>query len=100
MREPTVYMHAQPGRVKTIGYCMHHKHFGALSLKMLKNHECLKKQCPFFKRNEEHQYWVDRAKKREDKKAREKAEKVREIIIFGTADEISERLTGLFFKDF
>ena len=39
-----------------VGYCMHHKHEGNLNAKLVKQHQCIEKTCPFFiKYNNE--YW-------------------------------------------
>ena len=45
-------------RNKAVGYCYHHK--AALTVKALKGHECLKKQCNSLKKYEEHNYWHQR----------------------------------------
>ena len=58
-------------RANAIGYCRHH--CAALTVKTLKCHECLKKQCNALKKYEEHDYWKQRAEKKEMKKARKMA---------------------------
>lgn len=45
-------------RTKAVGYCRHH--CAALTVKTLKGHECLKKQCNALKKYEEHSYWTER----------------------------------------
>lgn len=40
-----------------VGYCHLHTHPGYLTTKLLKSHDCLKKQCPFLERNHEHPIW-------------------------------------------
>lgn len=57
-------------RSKAVGYCKHH--CAALTVKTLKEHECLKKQCNALKKYEEHDYW----KQREVLKARKKENKI------------------------
>ena len=49
---------SQIDRNKAVGYCYHHK--AALTVKTLKGHECLKKQCNSLKKYEEHNYWHQR----------------------------------------
>ena len=56
---------------KPCGMCTHGSHKGYLSVKALKEHECLRKQCPYLKKFENHDYW----KQREVIKARKKAKK-------------------------
>ena len=58
-------------RANAIGYCRHH--CAALTVKTLKCHNCLGKQCHALKKYEEHDYWRQRAEKREMKKARKMA---------------------------
>ena len=45
-------------RNKAVGYCYHH--CAALTVKTLKGHECLKKQCNALKKYEDHDYWRQR----------------------------------------
>ena len=51
-----------------VGWCRHNRHRGKLSAKQMKNHECLKKQCPFFTKNENHPYWAEREHLKQKKK--------------------------------
>lgn len=48
------------------GYCKRH-HVG-LTVKQLKQRECLKKQCRHFERKEDHMYWTQRAAVKRKKK--------------------------------
>lgn len=50
-----------------IGYCYLEGHRGALTPSLYKKHECAKKQCPFFKKNEEHPHWVQKKKNKQKK---------------------------------
>ena len=59
---------SQISRNKAVGYCKHH--CAALTVKTLKGHECLKKQCNALKKYEEHDYWRQREQKKASKKAR------------------------------
>lgn len=59
---------SQVSRSKAVGYCRHH--CAALTVKTLKGHECLKKQCNALKKYEDHDYWRQQAQKRELRKVR------------------------------
>ena len=50
-----------------LGYCHHKSHIGYLNHKLIVEHGCLKKQCPYFHKYEEHPYWTDRLNRRGDK---------------------------------
>lgn len=50
---------------KLIGYCWYKLHPGFLTAKIMKQHECLKKSCPFFEPFEEHPYLVRKRKIKE-----------------------------------
>lgn len=47
---------------KKVGFCHNPKHKGYLTVKTLKEHECLKKQCFYFQKFEERAYWVSKNK--------------------------------------
>ena len=64
---------SQISRNKAVGYCRHH--CAALTVKTLKGHECLKKQCDALKKYEEHDYWRQHEQKKELRKARKQATK-------------------------
>ena len=55
-------------RSKAVGYCYYHK--AALTVKTMKCHECLKKQCDALKKYEEHDFWRQHEQKKEWRKAR------------------------------
>lgn len=55
-------------RSKAVGYCRHH--CAALTVKTLKGHECLKKQCNALKKYEDHDYWRQHKQKKELRKTR------------------------------
>lgn len=55
-------------RNKAVGYCHYHK--AALTVKTLKCHECLKKQCDALKKYEEHDFWRQHEQKKERRKAK------------------------------
>ena len=55
-------------RGKAVGYCRHH--CAALTVKTLKGHECLKKQCDALKKYEDHDFWRQHEQRKEWRKAR------------------------------
>ncbi|MBP3328242.1 MAG: hypothetical protein J6L91_04980 [Clostridia bacterium] len=48
---------------RVVGYCKLHK--VSLTATTLRRHECLRKQCNALSKNEEHSYWVQRARLKE-----------------------------------
>lgn len=61
-----------------IAYCWCDTHKGYLSVKLMKNHECLKKQCAFLEKYEEHPYWIQEKIKKEEKKRRKLERKIQQ----------------------
>lgn len=59
---------SQITRNKAVGYC--HHHCAALTVKTLKGHGCLGKQCNYLKKYEEHDFWRQHAQKKELRKAK------------------------------
>ena len=57
---------SQISRNRAVGYCCYHK--AALTVKTLKGHECLKKQCNALKKYEEHDFWRQHAQKKNRRK--------------------------------
>lgn len=57
---------------KAVGYCK--RHGTVLTVRTLKCHECLNKQCNALEKYEERDYW----RQREQKKAMKKAKKLKE----------------------
>lgn len=53
-------------RSKAVGYCR--CHCAALTVKTLKGHGCLKKQCNALKKYEDHDFWRQREQKKQSKK--------------------------------
>ena len=66
------FFKGQPTKENAVGYCHNPKHRGYLSKKNLKNHKCLAKECRYLHKYEDRQFWIDREKKKADKKARKK----------------------------
>ncbi len=50
---------------RIIGKCRCNAHVGALTPDLLKEHECLKKKCPFLIRFEESPFWEEREKQKQ-----------------------------------
>lgn len=59
---------SQIEQCKACGYCKRHHCY--LTVKMLKQHECLNKQCMHLVKNEEHQWWQQRELVKAKRKAR------------------------------
>jgi hypothetical protein len=55
-------------RNRAVGYCRFHN--AALTVKTMKCHECLKKQCDALERYVEHDFWRQHEQKKELRKAR------------------------------
>ena len=66
-------MKGQPSYKKTRGFCTNSMHFGKLSKKMIKDHDCVHKCCPYFRDRrwcKEHKATLDKKKPYEEKFAR------------------------------
>ena len=72
-----------------VGWCSHNKHRGKLSVRQLKQHQCLKKQCIFFTKNEQHEYWDQREQIKQSKKAEKRRARLAEYL----KEEITSELT-------
>ena len=59
---------SQVSRNKAVGYCR--CHCAALTVKTLKGHECLKKQCNALKKYEGHDYWRQQEQRKELRRAK------------------------------
>lgn len=55
---------------KAVGYCKYHR--CALTARTLKCHECLNKQCDALEKYESHDYWRQRAQRKEWRKAKKR----------------------------
>ena len=73
-----------------VGYCRYNLHRGKLNVKLLREHKCLEKQCPFFDKYEESPYW-DKVARAKEKKAQRKREKA--------AQKQREREEAAFFEE-
>lgn len=63
-------MKGQPPKDKAAAFCSCNAHKGWLSVRMIREHGCLGKQCPFLNIRHSHPYWEERAVLKERKKAR------------------------------
>ncbi|WP_026653663.1 hypothetical protein [Butyrivibrio proteoclasticus] len=68
------YLMNQPKPENAVGFCHYKKHNGFVSEKMLKKHQCLGKNCPYLQKYENHEFWIDRARIKAEKKARKSEE--------------------------
>lgn len=53
-------LQGQASKEKAVGYCHSYRHKGRLSVKQVKKHGCLAKQCPRFEKYENHPWWEQR----------------------------------------
>ena len=53
---------------KPLGFCHYAEHKGYISSDLLKKHKCLEKGCHFLSKYEDSPFFVDRARRNEDKK--------------------------------
>lgn len=68
---PTNYFKEHIRDSKAVAYCHSKTHKGRLTVRMMKQHNCLQKQCSMLEKYEDHDYW----RQREVIKARKKAKK-------------------------
>ena len=59
-RNGVAYMGGQTNKDNAIAYCHHAKHNGYLNEKLIKQHDCLNKRCPYLHKYEEKPYWIKR----------------------------------------
>ena len=53
---------------RACGFCKHHHCY--LTVKQLRKHNCLQKQCWHLERNYEHKWWAQREERKQLRKAR------------------------------
>ena len=68
VRKDAGRMPNQPKLENAVGFCMNRIHYGRLSVKMMKRHGCLAKNCPYLIKRTEHEYWEWRDKERRERK--------------------------------
>lgn len=78
-----------------VGYCFCKAHKGYLSNSLLKEHECLSKGCVYLKKNEAHNLWKERERKKQDKKRR-KEERALQGKSIDVEDVVSKIATSVF----
>lgn len=59
-----------PNEEHALGFCHNPNHYGYLSVKLLKRHECLRKQCHYLEKYLDKGYWVERERINAIKKAK------------------------------
>ena len=84
------YMRNQTQKIP-VGWCSHNKHRGKLSVKQLKNHKCIAKQCPFFTKNPRHNYWGQKEYIKESKRKKKFESRFSEILL----EEIKRSLDAI-----
>ena len=58
---------------RACGFCKHHNKF--LTVKQVRQHECLQKQCWHLQKNEEHNWWHQRDVVKQKRKERKEQER-------------------------
>ena len=58
-----------------IGYCSYKLHKGCVTKKLLKDHQCLEKNCPFLQKYKDVPYWKEREKAIQSKNQRKQKKK-------------------------
>lgn len=53
---------------RACAYCKHH--FCYLTVKQVRQHDCLKKQCHYFQKNPSHDWWRQREVMKQKRKAK------------------------------
>lgn len=90
------YLGGQPSRENTVAYCNNPKHFGYLSVKLIKNHKCLDKQCRYLQPYEDKPFWINRKRIKREKKLKEYIKKGN---IEGIGELIAEIITENFTEE-
>ena len=53
-----------------VAFCCYPLHRGYLTKGLMDKHECIKKNCPHFRKNETHPYWIQKAHTKAIRKAK------------------------------
>lgn len=61
------------------GFCHCDTHRGYLSVTLLKNHDCIKKQCTFLEKFEEYPFWKNYERQLKEKERHKEAEKQKQL---------------------
>ncbi len=70
MQKNGKFLNGQTTPQRAVGFCHYRQHQGYLSVKQLKNHNCLGKQCPYLQKYEDNIFWIRRVEIKELKKAK------------------------------
>lgn len=73
-RHPEYFKNQPKG--EPVGWCNHNKHRGKLSVRLMKNHKCLGKKCPYFKKNDKHPYWAEHERIKQIRKDKKKQDTI------------------------
>lgn len=73
------FMKGQPNKENTVAYCRYYKHLGALSKTMVRQHECIQKNCKYLEKLD-NSYWHGRSCYTANKKREKKLRKFNEWI--------------------
>lgn len=71
-----------------IGYCWLEKHRGYITKQILEEHKCIEKNCSFFQKYEDAQYWKEKEKRKKLRQERKQKDKEKQ--------QSEERLLKLF----
>ncbi len=80
-------------RGKIVGWCHHKMHKGAVNKAILKEHDCLGKNCPYLERNCQSPFWAAleiEKESKEKRKAKLRAEKIQRAIEEADLKALSE----------
>lgn len=94
----TGYFKGQPPPHKSPGKCHNKAHLGYLSIRNIKKHKCVSRECVYFEKLD-HPYWQDKDKKKSDKKFRKQKQKIEETIKYADAEEVAEMIAGFVWKE-
>jgi len=75
---------------KIIGYCHCRLHKGYLNSYILKEHECLKKNCFYLEKYEDRPFWTQREKKKEKKQKNKEQMKILKNKLLGIDAELEK----------
>ena len=65
-------MKHQPSEVVAVGFCHNNIHRGYVGQRILKEHECINKNCPYFEKFEDSPHWCKKEVVKLLKKAKKK----------------------------
>ena len=85
----------QPKKGKAVGFCLNKSHYGMLSLKNMKNHRCLAKNCVWFLSFKQHPYWEEREKRNAEKRQKKRIGRLKEIIRTADVETIAELIAEI-----